>query len=86
MKVRLTVSFELTDERIGSAYARPLLVNLGTGKAHGPKDIIEPYWNWGLKPAAIQVVRMSKDNIYTDEEMEFIKRFCITGGSGPIPA
>lgn len=47
MKVRLTESFELTDERIGSSYARPLLVNLRTGKAYGPEDIIKPYAFWG---------------------------------------
>ena len=86
MKVRLTPSFELTDERIGSSKARPVLVNLRTGKAHGPKEIIEPYAFWGLKPAAAHVARMVERIIYTDEEVEFIKRFCNAGRSGPSPA
>jgi hypothetical protein len=50
-----------------------------------PKDIIEPYAFWELKPAAVHVVRMSKMKKYTDEEMEFIERFC-AGASGPSPA
>ena len=86
MKVRLTPSFELTDERIGSSKARPVLVNMRTGKAHGPKDIIEPYAFWGLKPAAAHVARMIEGDLYTDEEMEFIKRFCIAGRSDRSPA
>jgi len=86
MKVKLTANFELTDERIGSSYARPLLVNLSTGKAYGPKDIIEPYPFWGFKPAAAHVARMVERIIYTDEEVDFIKRFCNAGRSGPSPA
>ena len=86
MKIRLTPSFELSDERVESSKGQPVLVNRPTGKAYGPEDIIEPYAFWGLKPAAIHVVRMSNMNKHTDEEMEFIKRFYPTeaGPSEPI--
>ena len=75
MKVRLTASFELTDERPGSSYGQPVLINRRTGKAHGPGDFIEPYEFWGFKPAVVHVTRMSKMTKRTDEEMEFIKKF-----------
>ena len=80
MKVRLTFSFELTDERIRSSYARPLLVDLRNRKAYGPNDTIESYPEWGLWPAAVHVAHMTSTDIYTDEEKEFIKRFCGTRG------
>jgi hypothetical protein len=38
------------------------------------------------KSQTVHMVRMSKMKKYTDEEMEFIKRFCITGRFGSFPA
>jgi hypothetical protein len=75
VKVRLTASFELTDERADSFSGQPVLVNRPTGKAYGPGDFIEPYVFWGFKPAVVHVTRMSKMTKHTDEEMEFIRKF-----------
>lgn len=75
MKVRLTPTFELSDERPESFSGQPVLVNLATGKASGPGDFIEPYAFWGFKAAVVHVSHMSKKKKHTDEEMAFIKRF-----------
>ena len=75
MKVRLTPSFELSDERPESFNRQPVLVNRATGKASGPGDFIEPYAFWGFKPAVVHVTRMSNMEEHTSEERAFIKRF-----------
>jgi hypothetical protein len=75
MKVRLTSSFDLSDERPESFNGQPVLVNRATGKASGPGDFIEPYPFWGFKPAVVHVTRMRNMKKHTDKEMEFIKRF-----------
>jgi hypothetical protein len=75
MKVRLTASFELTDERADSFSGQPVLVNRPTGKAYGPGDFIEPYESWGFKPAVVHVTRMTKMKKHTHEEMQFIRKF-----------
>jgi hypothetical protein len=77
MKVIFTPSWELSDERAGSSYGTPVLVNRATGKAFGPGDLLEPYAHWGLKPAADHVVRMSETKNISGEEMEFVRRFKI---------
>jgi hypothetical protein len=79
MKVRLTPSWELTDERVGSSYGQPVLVNRPTGAAYGPGDIIEPYAHWGLKPAAVHVVRMIEMKKLSGEDLEFVGRFKLPG-------
>jgi hypothetical protein len=75
MKVGLTSSFELSDERPESFSGHPVLVNRATGKAYGPGDFIEPYEFWGFKPAVVHVTRMRNMKKHTDKQMEFIKRF-----------
>jgi hypothetical protein len=75
MKLRLTPSWELSDERAGSSYVSPVLVNRATGEAFGPGKILEPYAHWGLKPAAVHVVRMSETKKLSGDEMKFVRRF-----------
>ena len=75
MKLSLTPSWELSDERAGSSYGIPVLVNRPTGEAFRPGKILEPYAHWGLKPAAVHVARMSETKKLSDEEMEFVRRF-----------
>ena len=74
MKIIFTPSWELSDERAGSSYVIPVLVNRATGKAFGPGDLLEPYAHWGLKPAVVHVARMSETKKLSDEEMEFVRR------------
>ena len=75
MKLSLTPSWELSDERAGSSYGIPVLVNRPTGKAFRPGKILEPYAHWDLKPAAVHVARMSETKKFSGEEMEFVRRF-----------
>jgi hypothetical protein len=75
MTVRLTESFELTNERPSSFSGELVLVNRSTGKAYSPGDFFEPFSSWGFKPAVTHVARMSKMKKHTNEEIEFIKRF-----------
>ncbi len=75
MRVRLTSSWELTDERPESFNGQPALVNGATGKAYGPGDFIEPFAFWGFKAAVVHVTRMRNMKKHTDEEINFIRRF-----------
>ena len=75
MKVRFTPSWELTDERADSSYGQPVLVNRWTQEAFGPGDLLEPYPYWGLKPAAVHVGRMIQMKEFSDEDLEFVRRF-----------
>ena len=75
MKVRLTASWELTDEHSASSHGQPVLICRRTGEKFAPRDILEPYVNWGLKTAADHVARMRQMRQFSDEEKEFIGRF-----------
>jgi len=87
MRVRLTPSWELTDELEDSFPGQPVLVNRKTREAFGPGDIIEPYPFWELKPAAFHTIRMSNMEEHSREEREFVRRFNLLrpGRSGFIP-
>jgi hypothetical protein len=75
MKVRLAPSWELTDERAETSHGQPVLVNLWTQEVFRPEDILEPYPYWGLKPAAVHVGRMIQMKEFSDDELEFARRF-----------
>jgi len=75
MRVRLTPSWELTDERDDSFPGQPFLVDRRSGEAFGAGDIMEPYAYWEPKPAAVHADRMSYMEERTREEIAFIKRF-----------
>lgn len=75
MKVPLTLSWELSDEHSTNSDGKPLLIKRPTGKAFGPRDIIEFYPNWGLKPAAVHVERMSRMRSFPEQELDFIEQF-----------
>ncbi len=79
MKVLLTPTWELSDERAKSSNSQPVLVNRATGEAFGPEDIAEPYPHWGLKPAAVHVTRMIEEKRLSGEALEFAQRFKIPG-------
>ena len=73
MIVRLSAKFSLMDQRAESSYGRPVLVNQKTGEAYGPGDIIKTVK--GFEPAARVVERLTAKKKFTDEQIEFIKRF-----------
>jgi hypothetical protein len=75
MKVRLTLSWELSDEHSTSFNGKPVLIKRGTGKIFGPGDAVEFYPNWRIKPAAVHVGRMSMMRRFSEEELNFIERF-----------
>jgi len=79
MKVRLTATWELTDEHSASSKGQPVLVCRRTGEKFGPGDIMEPYANWGLKPAAVHAAQISSMKKLSDEEKEFVQRFKLPG-------
>jgi len=79
MKVRLTATWELTDEHTASSNGQPVLVCRRTGEKFGPGDLIEPYADWGQKPAAVHVAQMSSMKKFSEEEKEFVQRFKMPG-------
>ena len=58
MKIQLTPSLVLTDERAECRYGIPVLVNRQDDAAYGPADIIDVYHK--LQPAAYLVYRFGK--------------------------
>jgi len=87
MKVRLTESWELTEEE-DPFRGKADLVSRRTGEAFGPGAILGPYAYWDLKPAAVHVIRMANMEEHTREEKAFIQHFSLPEPvlSGLIPA
>jgi hypothetical protein len=75
MKVRLTLSWELSGEHSTGSDGKPVLIHRSSGKIFGPEDAIEFYPNWGIKPAAVHVGRMSMMRKFSEEELNFIELF-----------
>lgn len=55
--VQLIPPWILTTAHPASSYDQPVLVNRTTMKAYGPSDIMRPFQNWGIAPAASHVAR-----------------------------
>ncbi len=80
MKIQLTPSLILTDERAESRYGIPVLVNLqDDATAYGPADIIDVYHQ--AQPAAHLVHRFAKR--LTGEEREAAANFLRQWPDGP---
>ncbi len=75
MKVILSPTYFLTDEREEAFNGQPVLVKRTTGEAFGPGDIIKPYGNWDLEFAEAVVKKIMKWSEHSPEEQEFIYRF-----------
>lgn len=73
MEVKLSAKFILTDQRPESSYGRPVLVDLESGQAYGPGDMIKTHN--GLRTGTAVVTLLINDKKFNDEQMEFIKRF-----------
>jgi hypothetical protein len=76
MIVQLTPSWILTDEHSASSYGQPVLVNMSSGEAFGPGDLVQAYPSWDCTPAATAVQRMCKDlGRFSDEQRDTILDF-----------
>ena len=82
MKVQLTPSLVLTNNRPESRYRIPVLVNRSDEtRAYGPSDIISVYGQF--EPAAHVVVRFAKANRLAGRELEAARLFCSQWPEGP---
>jgi hypothetical protein len=75
MTVKLTPSNVLTTEHKRSVFGLPVLVNLRTGEAYMPSEVLEAYPSWGKMQARDVVRLMVKGKTFTDKERHFIERF-----------
>ncbi len=75
MKVILSPTYFLTDERDEPFNGQPVLVNQKTGGVFGPGDMIKPYGNWNLEYAEAVVKKIASWSEHSPEEQEFIHRF-----------
>ena len=84
MQINLTASWTLTSERSESRYGIPVLVNRhDDATAYGPKDIVQMYPSWGLKPAADGVVRAVKLLTLAPEQLEDVRNYLRQWPEGP---
>jgi hypothetical protein len=75
MTVKLTPSFVLTTEHKKSVFGLPVLVNLRTGEAYMPSEVLEAYPSWGKMQARDVLRVMVKGKTFTDKERLFMERF-----------
>jgi hypothetical protein len=73
--VKLTHSFVLTTEHKRSVFGLPVLVNLRTGEAYMPTEVLEAYPLWGKMQARDVVRMMVKGKTFSDKERHFMERF-----------
>ena len=77
MKLHLNDEWKLTDEHSASSYGKPVLVELETGQACGPGDILQINPSGGHVPGYIAVRGMTEDKAFSADEITFIDRFII---------
>jgi len=75
LTVKLTHSFVLTTEHKRSVFGLPVLVNLRTGEAYMPTEVLETYPSWGKMQARDAVRMMAKGKTFSDKERHFMERF-----------
>ena len=75
MKMNLNDSWVLTNEHSASSYGKPVLVELETGQAYGPRDILQVNPGGGFVPGYIAVKGMTEGSVFTEEEQAFLDRF-----------
>jgi len=81
MKATLTPSWELTTEHAASSCGQPILVNLTTGEAFGPADLVRLQERKGMIPAALAVRRLALAAELDTAERALVARFV---GSLPL--
>lgn len=74
MEIKISDSYTLTDEE-GSLYGLPVIFDHLLDHIIGPADIMEPYNDWGDKPAAQHIERLMGYGEWTEEEMALMERF-----------
>ena len=75
MKATLTPSWELTTEHAASSGGQPVLVNLTTGEAFGPADLVRLHERKGMIPAALAVRRLAQAAELDTAERALVARF-----------
>ena len=75
MHTNLDPSWDLTTAHAASSYGQPVLVNRGTGKTYGPRNILKAYPSWGVLPAAAVVDRFLKGKHLDDDTVTLVTRF-----------
>ncbi len=75
ISVKLTPSFVLTTEHERSFFGLPVLVNLRTGEAYMPTEVLQAYPTWGKMQARDVVRLMIKGKTFNDKEQHFVERF-----------
>ena len=75
MKAILGPNWELSTDHAASSAGQPVLVNRGTDKAYGPRDILEPYPSWGRMPAARAVARIAETKALDTDGEALVARF-----------
>ena len=75
MKATLTPSWELTTEHALSSGGKPVLVNLTTGEAFGPGDLVRVSEHKGMIPAALVVRRLAQAAELDTAERALVARF-----------
>ena len=74
MQVRLSGSWELSTDHAASSYGQPVLVNLDTGDAYGPGDILQ-YPPDGYMTAADAVRRLATTVQLDADGLALVARF-----------
>jgi hypothetical protein len=86
MKIQLTSSLFLSDERAECRYGIPVLVNRQDDATLGPADIFQAYPSWGLQPAAHSVIRAFKSKQpcpFSEDEITAVRKFLGQWPDGP---
>ncbi len=73
--VQLTPGYVLTTEHKRSVFGLPVLVNLRTGQAYMPTEVLVAYASLGSMQARDVVRMMVKGKKFSDKEKHFIERF-----------
>lgn len=75
MKATLTPRWELTTEHAASRDGQPVLVNLTTGAAFGPGDLVRLHERQGRIPAAFAARRLAQAADLDTGEQALVARF-----------
>jgi len=75
MKVTLSSRWELFTDHAASSYGQPVLVDLDTGDAYGPSDIVQPEPGRGYMRATLVVQRLAQAAELDTAERALVARF-----------
>jgi hypothetical protein len=75
MHTNLSPSWDLTTDHAASHRGQPVLVNLETGQAYGPGDILKAYPTWDFLSAAAVVDRLLKGKALDEDTETMVTRF-----------